>query len=92
MGDSDDMYLMNVLMTALKVVTGRTETHNKKYDRIFHALKKGEIAIDCGVNIGHYTEVMARKGATVHAFKPNPHAFKVLKEKFWFLDESNGIE
>ena len=82
MGDSDDMHLMNVLRTALKVVTGRTETHNKKYDRIFDSLRKGDIAIDCGANIGHYTEVMARKGATVHAFEPNPHAFKVLKEKF----------
>lgn len=43
-------------------------------------LRAGDIAIDCGANVGLYTLPMARSGATVHAFEPNPHAFAKLSE------------
>ena len=50
----------------------------------FHAvvaeLRPGDIAIDCGANVGLYTLPMARSGATVHAFEPNPHAFDKLSQ------------
>jgi FkbM family methyltransferase len=45
-------------------------------------LKKGDIAIDCGANTGGITEELARRGATVYAFEPNPHAFSVLTSRF----------
>ncbi len=45
-------------------------------------MKPTDIAIDCGANVGLMTEIMARSGATVYAFEPNPAAFKVLQEKF----------
>ena len=41
----------------------------------------GDIAIDCGANLGDVTVPLAEKGATVHAFEPNPHAFRVLQKR-----------
>lgn len=43
-------------------------------------LKSGDLAIDCGANVGKVTVQLARTGATVYAFEPNPHAFEKLKE------------
>ncbi len=40
-----------------------------------------DIAIDCGANVGDVTLELARTGATVHAFEPNPAAFAVLEER-----------
>jgi FkbM family methyltransferase len=45
-------------------------------------LRPGDLAIDCGANVGNVTAVLARTGAHVHAFEPNPHAFSVLAERF----------
>ncbi|MFU8831361.1 MAG: FkbM family methyltransferase [Wenzhouxiangella sp.] len=47
---------------------------------IFHAmeLQPGDLTIDCGANVGAITQLLARNGATVHAFEPNPIAFEVL--------------
>ncbi|MEO1468109.1 MAG: FkbM family methyltransferase [Pseudomonadota bacterium] len=55
-------------------------------ERAFHnALLEtgpGDICIDCGANVGDYTAHMARGGATVHAFDPDPAAFARLAERF----------
>ncbi len=45
-------------------------------------LGPGDIAIDCGANVGEVTGVLARTGATVHAFEPNPDAFERLHRRF----------
>ena len=45
-------------------------------------LRAGDIAIDCGANVGEITELLARRGATVYAFEPNSHAFAVLRARF----------
>lgn len=47
----------------------------------FHALGPGDIAIDCGANLGVITTILAANGAEVHAFEPNPDAFRVLTER-----------
>lgn len=47
----------------------------------FHSLGPGDIAIDCGANLGLITEILARGGAEVHAFEPNPDAFRVLTDR-----------
>ena len=52
-------------------------------------LRRGDVAIDCGANIGDVTELLARGGAVVHAFEPNPHAFAVLSRRF--ADRSNVV-
>lgn len=41
----------------------------------------GDVAIDCGANLGDVTVPLAVKGATVYAFEPNPHAYRVLKKR-----------
>lgn len=41
-----------------------------------------DLAVDCGANIGHVTSELARAGAFVHAFEPNPDAYAVLEERF----------
>jgi FkbM family methyltransferase len=38
----------------------------------------GDILVDCGANVGLYTRHMARSGAFVHAFEPDPTAFAAL--------------
>jgi FkbM family methyltransferase len=45
-------------------------------------LARGDLAIDCGANIGNVTSQLARGGATVHAFEPNPDAYAVLERRF----------
>jgi FkbM family methyltransferase len=44
-------------------------------------LRPGDVALDCGANVGGVTEVLARTGAEVHAFEPNPHAYAVLEHR-----------
>ena len=41
-------------------------------------LRPGDIAIDCGANVGLFTTLMAVSGATVYAFEPNPAAYEAL--------------
>ncbi|MFO7571467.1 MAG: FkbM family methyltransferase [Gaiellaceae bacterium] len=44
-------------------------------------LRRGDVAIDCGANVGEVAVVLADAGAEVHAFEPNPHAFSVLEAR-----------
>jgi FkbM family methyltransferase len=45
-------------------------------------LRPGDLAIDCGANMGVVTQVLARTGADVIAFEPDPWAFGKLTERF----------
>lgn len=45
-------------------------------------LNEDSIAFDLGANVGKITQEMVDTGATVYAFEPNPHAFKVLSNRF----------
>ncbi|QDS88914.1 31-O-demethyl-FK506 methyltransferase FkbM [Rosistilla ulvae] len=49
---------------------------------MFSELRRGDIAIDLGANVGKITQLMANTGAKVHAFEPDPNAFRVLEKKF----------
>jgi len=55
---------------------------NWKYDRLFNALSSNDIVIDCGANVGKVTKRMAKSGATVYAFEPDPNAFRELEKSF----------
>lgn len=44
-------------------------------------LSQGDIAIDCGANIGDVTKILCETGARVYAFEPNPSAFLVLRSR-----------
>lgn len=45
-------------------------------------LKPGDLAVDCGANMGVVTERLATTGADVVAFEPDLFAFKTLEQKF----------
>ena len=45
-------------------------------------LRKGDLAIDCGANMGVVTDVLAKTGADVIAFEPDPWTFAKLQERF----------
>lgn len=45
-------------------------------------LKPGDLAVDCGANMGVVTERLAATGADVVAFEPDPFAFATLEQKF----------
>lgn len=49
---------------------------------LFDELAPGDIAVDCGANVGTITAEFAKRGAVVHAFEPDPAAFSELKQKF----------
>ncbi|MCF1708449.1 FkbM family methyltransferase [Tabrizicola sp. J26] len=45
-------------------------------------LRPGDLAIDCGANVGVVTAVLAETGADVIAYEPDPFAFGQLSERF----------
>jgi FkbM family methyltransferase len=45
-------------------------------------LPPGSVVIDGGANVGNITAACVRQGAIVHAFEPDPHAIRKLKERF----------
>jgi FkbM family methyltransferase len=45
-------------------------------------LARGDIAIDCGANVGEITARMRAAGAEVYAFEPNPQAYAALQQRF----------
>jgi FkbM family methyltransferase len=51
------------------------------FNNIFKRINATSIAIDCGANVGDVTLKLARKGASVYAFEPNPYAFTRLVER-----------
>jgi FkbM family methyltransferase len=54
----------------------------REFENIVRMLRPGDVAIDCGANVGEFTEKMARTGATVYAFEPDPYCVEILREKF----------
>lgn len=45
------------------------------------ALGPGDVAVDCGANVGNVTVELARSGAEIHSFEPNPDAFEALEKR-----------
>lgn len=55
------------------------------------SLEPEDILIDCGANVGDYTEQLAKSGATVYAFEPDPVAFQVLKQRMALYENAHCI-
>lgn len=51
-----------------------------QFDAILSKLGPESICLDCGANVGEMTRRMAKTGATVHAFEPDPYTFARLSE------------
>lgn len=45
-------------------------------------LHRGDIALDIGANVGDVTSMLARTGASVYAYEPDPNAFAILQRRF----------
>tara|TARA_B100002019_G_C21113138_1_gene519461 strand:+ start:27 stop:692 length:666 start_codon:yes stop_codon:yes gene_type:complete len=54
----------------------------KNIRKVIGSLKKDNICVDCGANIGQITELFSSYGCIVHSFEPNPFVFQILKERF----------
>ena len=52
------------------------------FDQRLLALTTSDICLDLGANMGEFTEKLARTGATVHAYEPDPHCFAALQARF----------
>ena len=57
----------------------------REMDRRLAAMVPDDICIDLGANLGTFTEVMARSGARVHSFEPDPETFERLTERVGHL-------
>lgn len=73
---------MNPLSYLRRLASRRRDRKHRPEVTAFEAvvaqLKPGDIAIDCGANVGKFTVPMARTGAEVYAFEPNPDAYACL--------------
>ncbi len=49
--------------------------------KFLSGLHPGDIAIDCGANVGDITLKLAETGAVVFSFEPNPYAFQRLQNR-----------
>jgi len=78
---------LHAIVVALK--KGRVPTRRRRakwaaereFEKALRELRPGDIAIDCGANVGLFTRKMAATGATVYAFEPDPYAFEILQQR-----------
>jgi FkbM family methyltransferase len=49
--------------------------------KIVKNLESDDICVDCGANVGVYSQLFAKYGSQVYSFEPNPVAFNILKKK-----------
>jgi len=65
----------------------RQHERDKPFQRSFDLLGPGSIAIDVGANLGIWSLLAARRGASVHAFEPVPG----ISERFQRHLDLNGV-
>lgn len=66
----------------------------RRAQRLYRSIRfqPGDVAIDCGANVGEITAELADRGATVHAFEPNPVAMAQLRAKLGARDNVTCLE
>jgi FkbM family methyltransferase len=75
------MAMLNSLLGVFGGRAARTRAALRDFRRAVASLTPASVAIDCGANVGLFTEEMAASGATVWAFEPNEHAFAELQRR-----------
>lgn len=58
--------------------TRRNQRAQAAFEDAVNALRRGDVCLDCGANVGAITVRLAMTGAQVHAFEPDPDAFAQL--------------
>ncbi|MEM7640957.1 MAG: FkbM family methyltransferase [Pseudomonadota bacterium] len=61
-------------------------------DGILSQLRPGDVALDCGAGIGETALPIARTGATLYAFEPDPTAHAALAPKLAPFDHAHAVE
>lgn len=51
-----------------------------RFDQVVRSLTPQDVAIDCGANLGEFTQMLALTGCQVYAFEPDPYTFSRLCE------------
>lgn len=71
-------------MGILKLYRGKELSLNKtpESEEINLTFNKGDIAIDCGANVGLVTDHFQNAGLKVYSFEPNLHAYNILEKRF----------
>jgi FkbM family methyltransferase len=59
-----------------------TQYSRQIFDDVLNQVGPGDICVDFGANVGSFTRLFADRGATVHAFEPDPETFERLQESF----------
>jgi FkbM family methyltransferase len=68
-----------ILFNILRIYKYENHILSKEFTNHIKSLKKKDVVIDIGANIGIITEILAKRGLTVHSFEPNLLAFNKLK-------------
>ena len=55
-------------------------------------VKKNDIAVDIGANVGYYTLLMAKNEANVFSYEPEPQNFELLKKNVRLNDLSTNVK
>jgi FkbM family methyltransferase len=55
-------------------------------------VKKNDIAVDIGANVGYYTLLMAKNEANVFSYEPEPQNFELLKKNVSLNDFSSNVK
>lgn len=79
-------YLKNDRYVGQRVVLGKYEPYETEL--ILRQVKKGDVVVDVGANIGYYTVLLAQKAKKVYAFEPDSINFEILKKNI----KANGLE
>ncbi len=56
-----------------------------EFDARLAGVGPGDVCLDLGANLGVFTEKLARTGALVHAYEPDPHAFAIAQKRVGHL-------
>ncbi len=55
-------------------------------------VKKNDVVVDVGANIGYYTLLMAKNDALVHSYEPEPNNFNLLEKNVIFNNFSSNVK
>lgn len=68
------------MVRKLKTILKHLISPKYKYLKQF-AVRKGDVVVDLGANVGEVSEYFLARGAQVDAYEPNPHAYSVLQAR-----------
>lgn len=75
------MGLSSIARAIKRRFAGYAVRPSERFSATLSSIQPGQICLDCGANVGSYTLLMAKTGAEVYAFEPDPRAFQVLAQR-----------